>query len=81
MEDAIVWEPVWRQEYVAVTRQYGFGTDAMLLADFAAPKRTDRAADLGCGTGAIATLMAAHCPVADSLTEAVGMASALQTSN
>lgn len=40
---------------------FRFGTDSVLLADFAAPKRTDRAVDLGCGTGAIATLMAAHC--------------------
>lgn len=39
-----------------------FGTDAVLLADFAAPKRSDRAADLGCGNGAIAILMAAHSP-------------------
>lgn len=41
---------------------FRFGTDSVLLADFAAPKRADRAVDLGCGTGAIATLMAAHCP-------------------
>lgn len=41
---------------------FRFGTDSVLLADFAAPKPRDRAADLGCGTGAIATLMAAHCP-------------------
>ena len=41
---------------------FRFGTDSVLLADFAAPKRTDKAADLGCGTGAIAMLMAAHCP-------------------
>ncbi|MBQ9951321.1 MAG: tRNA1(Val) (adenine(37)-N6)-methyltransferase [Clostridia bacterium] len=41
---------------------FRFGTDSVLLADFAAPKRTDRAVDLGCGTGAIAMLMAAHCP-------------------
>jgi len=41
---------------------FRFGTDSVLLADFAAPKRTDRVADLGCGTGAIAMLMAAHCP-------------------
>ena len=39
-----------------------FGTDAVLLADFAAPKRSDRAVDLGCGNGVIAILMAAHCP-------------------
>ena len=41
---------------------FRFGTDSVLLADFAAPKKWDRAVDLGCGTGAIATLMAAHCP-------------------
>lgn len=41
---------------------FRFGTDSVLLADFAAPKPKDRAADLGCGSGAIATLMAAHCP-------------------
>lgn len=39
-----------------------FGTDAVLLADFASPKKWDLAVDLGCGTGAIATLMAIHCP-------------------
>lgn len=42
---------------------FRFGTDSVLLADFAAPKKTDRAVDLGCGTGAIATLMAIHCPL------------------
>ena len=42
---------------------FRFGTDSVLLADFAAPKKNDRAVDLGCGTGAIATLMAAHCPL------------------
>lgn len=41
---------------------FRFGTDSVLLADFAAPKRSDKVADLGCGTGAIAMLMAAHCP-------------------
>lgn len=38
------------------------GTDSVLLADFAAPRRRDRAVDLGCGNGAIAILMAAHQP-------------------
>lgn len=41
---------------------FRFGTDSVLLADFADPKRGCRAADLGCGTGAIATLMVAHQP-------------------
>ena len=41
---------------------FRFGTDSVLLADFAAPRRGERAADLGCGTGAIALLMAGHQP-------------------
>lgn len=41
---------------------FRFGTDSVLLADFAAPKKKDRAVDLGCGTGAIALLMAGHQP-------------------
>ena len=43
---------------------FRFGTDSVLLADFAAPLRRERAADLGCGTGAIALLMAGHQPEA-----------------
>ena len=41
---------------------FRFGTDSVLLADFANPRRRDRAVDLGCGTGAIALLMAGHRP-------------------
>ena len=41
---------------------FRFGTDSVLLADFAAPRRGERAVDLGCGTGAIALLMAGHQP-------------------
>ena len=41
---------------------FRFGTDSVLLADFAAPRKKDIAVDLGCGTGAIALLMAGHCP-------------------
>ena len=41
---------------------FRFGTDSVLLADFARPGAKDRAVDLGCGTGAIALLMAAHRP-------------------
>lgn len=36
---------------------------------------------VACGHQVRERLVAAHCPVADSITEAVGMASALQTSN
>ena len=41
---------------------FRFGTDSVLLADFAAPRKDERAVDLGCGTGAIALLMAGHQP-------------------
>ncbi len=46
-----------------------FGTDSVLLADFAAPRKGEHAADLGCGNGAIALLLAGHRP--DILVEAV----------
>ena len=36
------------------------GTDTVLLADFASPRKRDRAVDMGCGNGAIAILMASH---------------------
>ena len=39
-----------------------FGTDSVLLADFAQTKGRERVADLGCGNGAIAILLAAHDP-------------------
>ncbi|MEG2389016.1 MAG: hypothetical protein RSC90_10685, partial [Clostridia bacterium] len=34
-----------------------FGTDSVLLADFAAPKKAERVADLGTGTGVLCLLM------------------------
>lgn len=37
-----------------------FGTDSVLLADFAAPRRREKIADLGAGNGAVSILMAAH---------------------
>lgn len=37
-----------------------FGTDSVLLAHFAAAKKNECVVDLGCGTGAIGTLMIAH---------------------
>lgn len=46
-----------------------FGTDSVLLADFAAPRRGEHIADLGCGNGAIALLLAGHRP--DARIEAV----------
>lgn len=39
-----------------VSREHGFGTDAVLLADFAAPKKNERCCDLGSGCGIIPLL-------------------------
>lgn len=39
-----------------------FGTDTVLLADFAAPRKREKCVDMGCGNGAISVLMAAHQP-------------------
>jgi len=41
---------------------FRFGTDSVLLADFAKPRPRDICVDLGCGTGAIALIMLMHNP-------------------
>ena len=41
---------------VLVSENHGFGTDAVLLADFASPKRKEKACDLGTGCGIIPML-------------------------
>ena len=41
---------------------FRFGTDSVLLADFAAPRSGDRVADLGTGTGILCILMASRQP-------------------
>ncbi len=43
---------------VCVSREHRFGTDAFLLADFAAPRRKDKVCDLCSGNGIVALLMA-----------------------
>ena len=49
----------FRKEYlgngvsVMVSDEHGFGTDAVLLADFASPKRKEKACDFGTGCGII----------------------------
>lgn len=43
---------------------FHYGTDAVLLADFAAPRLRERMVDMGTGTGVIALLMAASQPTA-----------------
>ena len=59
MEEDVVWEPLWRQEFMAVSSAHGFGTDAVLLADFAVPRPGERVMELGTGCGAIALRLCA----------------------
>ena len=42
---------------ICVSDEHKFGTDAFLLADFAAPRRKDKVCDLGTGCGIIPLLM------------------------
>lgn len=50
-------EPLGNGFYVNVTPHHTFGTDAVLLADFARPRLRDRLVDLGTGCGIIPLLM------------------------
>lgn len=49
-------EPLGGGIVIYTTKAYRFGTDAVLLADFAAPQAGEAAADLGCGGGIIPLL-------------------------
>ncbi|NLA77859.1 MAG: methyltransferase [Clostridiales bacterium] len=50
-------EALGKNLFVYVTKEHGFGSDALLLADFAAPKRGSLVCDLGTGCGIIALLV------------------------
>lgn len=47
------WEPLGPRLRILVSPEHKFGTDAFLLADFAAPRRKDLCCDLGTGCGII----------------------------
>lgn len=49
-------EPLGEGRNILVSDQHTFGTDAFLLADFAAPKKKDNVCELGTGCGIIPTL-------------------------
>lgn len=53
---AITIEPLGGNIKIQVTDEYRFGTDAVLLAHFAAPRKNDNAVDLGTGGGIIPLL-------------------------
>ena len=50
------WEPLSGGARVLVSPEHTFGTDAVLLADFSAPRPGERWADLGTGCGVIPLL-------------------------
>lgn len=57
MEQSIIKrEPIGEGVRICVSENHTFGTDAILLANFAAPKRNDTACDLGTGCGIIPLL-------------------------
>ena len=50
-------EPLGNGFYVNVSRHHTFGTDAILLASFAAAKKSDKLLDIGTGCGIIPLIM------------------------
>lgn len=50
-------EPLGNGFYVNVSRHHTFGTDAILLASFAAAKKSDKLLDIGTGCGIIPLLL------------------------
>ncbi|MBR3593286.1 MAG: methyltransferase domain-containing protein [Clostridia bacterium] len=57
MEQSIIKrEPIGDGIKICVSEAHTFGTDAILLANFAAPRKTDTACDLGTGCGIIPLL-------------------------
>ncbi len=57
MDQSIKCEPIGDGKFIYVSSHHTFGTDAVLLAHFANPKKNDKAVDLGTGCGIIAFLM------------------------
>lgn len=53
-----------RRGFVIIQRPdaFRFGTDSVLLADFANPRKREKIVDLGCGTGAISLILLSHHP-------------------
>lgn len=55
-------EPIGAGVFINVSKNHTFGTDAILLADFAHPKKSDKCIDLGTGCGIIPFLMLRNNP-------------------
>ena len=56
-ESIIKKEPLGNGFFINVSKHHTFGTDAVLLADFANAKKADKLIDLGTGCGIIPFLM------------------------
>ena len=69
MEQKLKREPLGKGYFVNVTPHHTFGTDAVVLRDFANPKRKDRLVDLGTGCGIIPLLMLRD----GAISEAIGV--------
>ena len=57
MDQSIKKEPIGKDLYVAVSKNHTFGTDAVLLANFASDKKVKKHCDLGMGCGIISMLL------------------------
>ena len=57
MDQSIKREPIGDGKFIYVSPHHTFGTDVVLLANFAKPKQNDKLVDLGTGCGIIAFLM------------------------
>lgn len=57
MDESIRLEPIGYGKQIAVSDHHTFGTDAVLLSNFARAGRSDRMADIGTGCGIIPFLM------------------------
>ncbi len=57
MDQSIKREPIGDGRFIYVSQHHTFGTDAVLLKDFARAKKSDKLVDLGTGCGIIAFLM------------------------
>ncbi len=51
------WEPLGKGVFINVSKDHTFGTDAVLLADFASAKKVKTHCDLGAGCGIISALL------------------------
>lgn len=57
MEQSIKKEPLGKDFYIYVSEHHTFGTDAVLLSNFANARKNDKMVDLGTGCGIIPLLM------------------------